>query len=103
VFVPQAIPGDTAQVQLVHVKDRFAHAVLEDIIDPSPDRIIPSCPHAQECGGCQLQHMSYDAQLQWKRQQVQDAVERIGHLKVPVCPLKEWIPPLDIAIRLSFL
>lgn len=34
VFVPQAIPGDTAQVQLVHVKDRFAHAVLEDIIDP---------------------------------------------------------------------
>ena len=102
VFVPEAIPGDTAQVQLVHVKDRFAHAVLEDIIDPSPDRIIPSCPHAQECGGCQLQHMSYDAQLQWKRQQVQDAVERIGHLKVPVLPTKGMDTPFGYRNKAQF-
>ena len=87
VFVPQTIPGDRAKVGFVHVKESLAHAELLEILSPSPDRREPSCPHAKLCGGCQLQHMDYQAQLRWKRQQVVDALERIGKLDVPVLPV----------------
>jgi len=58
------------------VKERLAYGELLAILEPSPDRRTPSCPHAPLCGGCQLQHMAYPAQLRWKRQQVLDALER---------------------------
>lgn len=87
VFVPQSIPGDVVKVRFVHVKKRLAHAELLEILTPSVDRKRPSCPHADLCGGCQLQHMHYEAQLRWKRQQVKDAMERIGKLDVPVLPV----------------
>lgn len=86
VFVPQTIPGDRARVRLVHVKERLAYGELLAILEPSPDRRTPSCPHAPLCGGCQLQHMAYPAQLRWKRQQVLDALERLGGLEVEVRP-----------------
>ena len=86
VFTPQAIPGDRVQVRIVHVKERLAYGGLLSIVEKSPDRREPSCPHAPLCGGCQLQHMDYPAQLQWKRQQVQDALERLGGLEVEVLP-----------------
>jgi len=53
-------------------------AKLLRVVEPSPQRRAPSCPHALLCGGCQLQHMDYAAQLRWKRQQVVDALERLG-------------------------
>lgn len=86
VFVPDSIPGDRVKVRLVHVKERLAHAELVEVLEGSSDRREPSCPHADLCGGCQLQHMEYQAQLAWKRQQVMDALERIGKLDATVLP-----------------
>lgn len=86
VFVPETIPGDRVKIRLVHLKERLGYGELVEILQASADRRPQSCPHATECGGCQLQHMDYDAQLRWKRQQVVDAMERIGKLDVEVLP-----------------
>lgn len=80
VFVPLALPGETVQARVTLVKKQYAGAVLTEITKPSPDRVQPLCPVYDRCGGCQLQHLSYDGELKEKRQQVQDALERIGHL-----------------------
>lgn len=86
VFIPEAILGDLVRMRLVHIKGRLAYGEVVEILERSPDRREPSCPHALTCGGCQLQHMEYGAQLRWKRQLVQDAMERIGKLNVEVLP-----------------
>lgn len=86
VFVPEAIPGDRVKIRLVHLKKRLGYGELVEILEASSDRRAQSCPHAPECGGCQLQHMEYGAQLRWKRQQVVDAMERIGGLDLEVLP-----------------
>ena len=92
-FVPETIPGDRVKVRLVHLKERFGYAQLVDLIEPSVDRRPRSCPHAATCGGCQLQHMDYGAQLRWKREQVADAMERIGKLDVEVLPVLGMAEP----------
>ena len=79
VFVPRTAPGDVARVRIEMVK-RFARGSLESLIQPSPDRVTPPCDHytADRCGGCQLQHLRYDAQLEAKRGIVMDAMQRIA-------------------------
>ncbi|MGL4345974.1 MAG: 23S rRNA (uracil(1939)-C(5))-methyltransferase RlmD [Cellulosilyticaceae bacterium] len=81
VFVPDAVTGDTASVKILKVKKHFAFGKVVEIVDPSPLRQEHRCNVAAQCGGCQLQHMSYDAQLDWKTKKVKDALERIGGLK----------------------
>ena len=85
-FVPETIPGDRVLARLSHIKERLAYGELVRMLEPSPNRREPSCPHAPLCGGCQLQHMDYQAQLHWKRQQVADALARLGGLEVEVLP-----------------
>ncbi len=80
VFVPQAIPGDKVLVKVISKKKTYARALIEEIIEKSEDRIKPFCKHYYDCGGCQLQHLSYEKQLQYKKQQVIDAFERIGKI-----------------------
>lgn len=87
VFVPETIPGDRALVRLVHLKKSLGFGEMVDLLRESPQRKERSCPHALTCGGCQLQHMDYAAQLSWKRQQVVSAMERIGGLNVEVLPV----------------
>ena len=67
VFVPLAIPGETVRARVTLVKKTYATAVLEEILTPSPDREKPPCPVYERCGGCQLQHLSYDGELKEKR------------------------------------
>ena len=87
VFVPSALPGETVEAQIIEVKKTYASAKLIKILTPSPNRVEPECPIYKECGGCQLQHLSYAGQLQVKQQQVKDAMERIGdQKKLPVFP-----------------
>ncbi|SFJ45726.1 23S rRNA (uracil(1939)-C(5))-methyltransferase RlmD [Thermoflavimicrobium dichotomicum] len=81
VFVPFAVPGEKVRARIVQVKKNYALAQLMDILDSHPDRIDPLCPIYMECGGCQIQHVSYQRQLELKRQQVVDSFERIGGLK----------------------
>lgn len=88
IFVPQAIPGERARVQITKVKKTYAQARLSKIIQPSEDRVDPLCPIFVECGGCQLQHTDYGVQLRLKRQTVLDALQRIGGLaQAPVRPV----------------
>ena len=84
VFVPLALPGERVAVRVKTVKKQYAVAELREIIISAPQRSQPPCPVYQTCGGCQLQHLSYAGQLEIKRQQVVDAVTRIGHLNETV-------------------
>lgn len=86
-FVPGALPREQVRVKVVKVKKQYGYGKLLEILAASPDRTEPACPVYGRCGGCQLQHLDYAAQLHWKRQQVIDALERIGGLSsVPVHP-----------------
>ncbi|ARV60906.1 23S rRNA (uracil(1939)-C(5))-methyltransferase RlmD [Nostocales cyanobacterium HT-58-2] len=88
IFVPDTVPGDRAVVRLVHVKPNFAHGKLKQLLQPSPQRIRPSCIVADKCGGCQWQHIHYEYQLVAKQNQVIQALERIGgFVKPPVEPV----------------
>ncbi|MBQ9497834.1 MAG: 23S rRNA (uracil(1939)-C(5))-methyltransferase RlmD [Selenomonadaceae bacterium] len=80
VFVEGALPDEEVLVELEARKKNYAVGRLVEVIKKSSARVEPFCPLYKNCGGCQLQHMSYPAQLKWKRQQVVDAIERIGKL-----------------------
>ena len=83
VFVPRTAPGDVARVRIARAK-RFARGQLISLDAPSPARVEPPCPHytIDRCGGCQLQHLSYDAQLTAKSMIIGDALRRIGRREV---------------------
>ncbi|WP_284642068.1 23S rRNA (uracil(1939)-C(5))-methyltransferase RlmD [Paenibacillus silviterrae] len=81
-FIVGALPGERVRVKVLKVKKQYGYAKLLEILEASPDRIGAPCPIYKQCGGCQLQHMSYEAQLRWKWQLVVDNLERIGKLKV---------------------
>jgi len=77
-FIEKAIPGDVVDVELQRKKKNFAEGKVTQIIQPSSYRIEPFCPHFGVCGGCKWQHMSYEAQLKFKQQYVDNALMRIG-------------------------
>jgi 23S rRNA (uracil1939-C5)-methyltransferase len=95
VFVPRTAPGDRVRAR-IETKKRFARGVVEEIIVASPHRVDPLCYHyrVDRCGGCQVQHLSYEAQLAAKRGVVRDAVTRIGKraidLPAIVASDKQW-------------
>lgn len=84
VFVPQTVPGELVEVKLLRVEKRYAFGKLMQIIHPSDDRIQPNCPVYQQCGGCQLRHLSFSQECIQKRQQLIDAMQRIGKITLPV-------------------
>jgi len=86
-FIEKAIPGDVVDVELQRKKKNFAEGRVTSISKPSPYRIEPFCPHFGVCGGCKWQHMSYDAQLKFKQQSVDNALTRIG--KVDTASMEE--------------
>ena len=83
VFVRFAAPGERLRVRVVERKKNFARAVIETIIKPSPARRAPACAHFGDCGGCQLQHLNYAAQLEAKAGFIRDALTRIGKIEWP--------------------
>ncbi|MFQ5886769.1 MAG: TRAM domain-containing protein, partial [Anaerolineae bacterium] len=76
IFVPYALPGEEVLVEIVQDKGRYARARLLEVVRPSPDRVEPRCPHFGTCGGCQWQHMAYEAQLRFKEGVLHDQLER---------------------------
>ena len=84
VFVDGALPAEVVKAKIIEIKKNYAVAELLEILESSTDRVEPRCPIYSECGGCQLQHLSYNAQLKWKRRQVVDALKRIGKIDVTV-------------------
>ncbi|GAB3042932.1 23S rRNA (uracil(1939)-C(5))-methyltransferase RlmD [Virgibacillus ainsalahensis] len=86
-FVPYGLPGEEAQVKVVKVKKNFGFGKLLDVKKQSDDRVEPPCNVYYQCGGCQLQHMSYHMQLDMKYNQVKNVMQKIAHLDhVPVHP-----------------
>jgi 23S rRNA (uracil1939-C5)-methyltransferase len=81
-FIPGALPGERVRVKALKLKKQYGYAKLLEVLSASPERVAPPCPIYSQCGGCQLQHLSYDAQLRHKRQLVADALARIGKLRV---------------------
>lgn len=77
-FVKGALPGDVAKVKVLKAKKTYGYAKVEELISPSPDRVAPMCPVAGKCGGCQLQHLSYERQLNYKADKVKNCLLRIG-------------------------
>jgi len=84
VFVPFSAPQERVRARIVTQKRDYAVAEIEDIIEPSPLRVSAPCPHFGVCGGCQLQHISYQGQLVVKKLYVNEALQRIGQVFVPV-------------------
>ncbi|WP_405081684.1 23S rRNA (uracil(1939)-C(5))-methyltransferase RlmD [Paenibacillus chitinolyticus] len=81
-FVPGALPGERVRLKVLKLKKQYGYAKLLEVLESSPDRVGAPCPIYDKCGGCQLQHLDYAAQLKVKRQLVVDNLERIGKLKV---------------------
>ncbi len=81
-FVKDAVVGDTVRVKIMKAKKNYAFARLMEVITPSPDRIEPPCPLARKCGGCQIQHINYEKQLEYKHNKVKSCLERIGGFTV---------------------
>ena len=78
VFVKDAVIGDTVRAKIMKAKKNYGYGRLEEIITPSPDRVEPKCQFARQCGGCQLQTLSYEKQLEFKTSKVRGHLERIG-------------------------
>lgn len=80
-FIDGALPGEKIQAIITEAKPTYGMASLVTVLKNSPHRITPICPIFEKCGGCQIMNLTYQQQLEIKRQRVIDALERIGHLK----------------------
>ncbi|MDN4608306.1 23S rRNA (uracil(1939)-C(5))-methyltransferase RlmD [Sporosarcina highlanderae] len=93
-FIPGALPGEEVEVKVGKTLKNYGFARLLEVKKPSQNRIEPPCHVFWECGGCQLQHLSYEAQLIQKQKQVRDVIDRIAKLPhVPVHPVKGMEDP----------
>lgn len=80
-FIKDTVPKDLVKVKITKVKKNYGYGRVEQILKPSPDRVEPRCPVARQCGGCTLQHLSYEKQLEYKQKKVKNCLERIGHFE----------------------
>ena len=77
-FIKDATIGDVIEAKVIKVKKSYGYARVENILTPSKDRVEPKCPVARQCGGCSIQHLSYEKQLEYKQNKVKNCLERIG-------------------------
>ncbi len=84
IFVPLTAPGDRVRIQIERRQGSVVHASLVKVIEPAPERVEPPCPVYGRCGGCDFQHLSYDAQLHAKSEIVRDCLRRIGGIDLSV-------------------
>ena len=87
VFVPGSAVGDQLRVKIVKVLKNYAFGIIDQILAPSEDRIEVDCPVFRQCGGCCYRHISYEAELRLKQQQVKDCFERLGGIFAPMEPI----------------
>jgi 23S rRNA (uracil1939-C5)-methyltransferase len=104
IFIPGALIGEEIRCRIIQVKSKYAIGKLEAVLQPSKDRVLPPCAIYGKCGGCQLQHLDYGAQLQWKQHLVQRHMRHIAKSDVRVYPPiaaneNPREPPLDLAMN----
>jgi 23S rRNA (uracil1939-C5)-methyltransferase len=88
-FVPGALPGETVRFRRRRRHRQYDEAQLEEVLQPSPERVAPRCQHFDICGGCALQHLSGEAQLRLKQEQLRDNLQRLGRVEP-----ETWLPPI---------
>ena len=96
-FVKDAVIGDTVEAVITKPKKNYAYAKMLKVLEPSPYRVEKKCPVARQCGGCQIQELSYEAQLAFKEKKVRGNLERIGgfapefldKVMEPICGMEE--------------
>ena len=87
-FVKDAVIGDVVEAKVMKAKKNYGYARLMKVITPSPHRVEPLCPYAKQCGGCQIQTMSYEEQLRFKENKVLNNLKRIGGFQeIPMEPI----------------
>ena len=88
VFVKDAVIGDTVTAKIIKAKKNYGYGRLMEVLKPSPYRVEPKCEFARQCGGCQLQALSYEQQLVFKTNKVKGHLERIGGFTdIPMEPI----------------
>lgn len=101
VFVPFTAAGEEVEAELTEVKKNFARAKLVHVIQRSPDRVEPACRYFTDCGGCQYQHLDYEAQLRLKRQQIGELLQRLGGFaKLQIDPVEACPRPYGYRNRI---
>ena len=87
-FVKDAVIGDVVRAKLMKLKKTYGYARLMELLEASPDRVEPKCPYYRQCGGCQIQALSYEKQLEFKERKVRNNLERIGGFsEIPMEPI----------------
>lgn len=84
VFIPAAVSGELCRVKILKTAKTYAYGKIEEILEPSENRIKPECPYFPRCGGCNFQHMSYEHELELKAARVRDAFERVGGINIDI-------------------
>ncbi len=92
-FVPRLLPGEIGEVEVYEAKKKWQRAHLLRLIKPSSERLNAPCSVFERCGGCQLQHTTYEETLIWKQRWVEDALSRIGKISVEVKPVLGMLEP----------
>lgn len=94
IFIPGALPGEQIEAEIIEVRKNFGRGKLLSVLESSRSRITPPCPVYESCGGCQLQHLNYQAQLNHKKERVENALARIGNIEdISVNPVLEMEDP----------
>ena len=78
VFVPKVLVGESCVIKILKVTATAVYGKLEELISASPNRLVPPCPYYGHCGGCSCMHMSYEEELRFKLNKVNNALSRIG-------------------------
>lgn len=86
VFVPGALPGETVEIIIINTKSKFAIAKVTNILKKSQDRVTAKCKYFNQCGGCSLQHLEYEKQLEFKTNEVKKALKNIAKIEYNVLP-----------------
>lgn len=92
-FIQGALPGETAEIHVMKTLKNYGFAKVINILEKSPDRVEAPCVYFSQCGGCQLQHLSYEGQLKWKQNMVANVMKRLGKIDAPVLPVKGMEEP----------
>lgn len=87
-FIQGALPKETAEVHVLKTLKNYGFAKIVNLKKASPDRVEAPCIYFGKCGGCKLQHFSYEGQLKWKEDMVRNIMKRIGKIDAPVKPIK---------------
>ena len=102
-FVKDAVIGDLVRAKIIKLKKTYGYARLMEILEASPDRVEPKCPYYRQCGGCQIQALSYEKQLEFKEHKVRSNLERIGGFtEIPMEPIVGMEDPFHYRNKAQF-